>query len=64
MKTYTIEKWAEHFGIEILDNDGFPYKKMTDVVTLEEFLRGSGNCTIDVKDFEKHRTLRRLYQIL
>ena len=54
MKQHAICNWARFFGIEILDNNGFPSLEMHSLVTLAEFLRGVNECTIDVEDEERY----------
>jgi hypothetical protein len=57
MKTRAICDWARFFGVEILDNDGFPSFEMQSPVTLVEFLKGINECTIDIENEERYAIL-------
>lgn len=58
LKTYTIDRWCELFGLEIVDNDGFKGIDLNRVeVGLDLFLEGITICTINPTDKEKYKIL-------
>ena len=68
-KQKPIETWAQIFGVEICDNDGFLMKNsngqwarrdLTETVTLGEFLKGIVECTIRPTSVAKYQVLREL----
>lgn len=52
MKTYTVNRWCEIFGVEIVDNDGFPHIDLNvHEISLEKFAKGISECTIQITNF-------------
>lgn len=64
LKTYSIEKWCELFGVEIFDNDGFPNLELTDEVPLHVFIDGISVCTILPVSKDLYKMLDYLIKIL
>jgi len=64
LKTYSIENWCELFGVEIIDNDGFPGFKLTDEVPIHTFIDGISVCTINTVNKELYKMLDYLIKIL
>lgn len=64
LKTYSIKKWCELFGVEILDNDGFQGFEMTTEIPLHTFIDGISVCTIQPTSKELYKILDYLIKIL
>lgn len=64
LKTYSIEKWCELFGVEIVDNDGFPNLELTAEVSLHVFIDGISVCTIRPVSKDLYKMLDYLIKIL
>jgi hypothetical protein len=61
LKTHTISKWCEIFGVSIIDNDGFRGLELNNnEVNLELFLDGINICTIAVVNKERYKVLNEL----
>ena len=62
MKEYTINEWCEIFGIELVDNDGFRYRDLNNgIISLELFICGIVECTINPVNKDKYSVLEKLW---
>ena len=58
IKSYTVLEWCDIFGMELVDNDWF--KSLTDKITLETFLGGICDCTINPVNKERFKVFTSL----
>lgn len=65
-RQYTIRRWCELFGIELVDDDGFRDEELTmnDMVDIDRFVDGMVKSTICPVDKERYAHLVFLMDIL
>lgn len=61
MKTYSVLKWCEIFGIELVDNDAFQGIDLKTIkITFDSFIEGIAECTINPLNKDKYSVLDKL----
>lgn len=54
LKTYTVNRWCQIFGFELVDNDGFSIDISKDLISLEMFVFGINMCTIQIINRQRY----------
>ena len=64
MKTRTLNDWCRIFGVEIIDNDGFPGEAWGSdcLYDIETFVHGLAECTIIPVDKGRYAVLEDLWK--